>query len=191
MEELFIPVIAGTTREGRKSIYAAKLIKEIGEKQPGVTTQLVDPKDFKFPGEGDSKAAKDPKYTEITKMADGFYIVTPEYNHSFPGTLKRMLDSELKNYIHKPVNIAGVSSGQWGGVRAIEHLTIVTRELGMINTFADVQFPKSKELFDENGELQDPAMNDRIQKAWEELIWMTKVMKWGRRNLPNSHHESS
>ena len=183
MDELFIPVIAGTTREGRRSIYAAKLVEKIGNNQPGIRTQLVDPKDFTFPGEGDGKEAKDPSYTEITKNADGFFIVTPEYNHSFPGTLKRMLDSELENYKHKPVALAGVSSGDWGGVRAIQSLALVTRRLGMVDTFADIQFPRSKELFNENGKIQDSAINDRVQKAWDELIWMTKVMKWGRENL--------
>lgn len=183
MDELFIPVIAGTTREGRRSIHAAKLVKEVGEKQPGVKTILVDPKDFNFPGEGDADNVKDPKYTEITQRADGFFIVTPEYNHSFPGTLKRMLDSELANYKHKPVALAGVSSGPWGGVRAIQSLALVTRRLGMVDTFGDMQFPNSKELFNENGELQDQSVVERVQKSWDELIWITKAMKWGRENL--------
>lgn len=189
MDELYIAVIAGTTREGRKSIHAAKLVQEIGSAQPGVKAVLVDPKDFNFTGEGDSDESKDPKYSEITKKADAFYIVTPEYNHSFPGTLKRMLDSELDNYRHKPVALAGVSSGDFGGVRAIHSLAPVTRRLGMINIFADVQFQHSKELFNENGELQDPAIKERIQRAWDELIWMTKVVKLGQQSLQDNQSE--
>src|SRR5258708_153394 len=120
--ELTILVLAGTTREQRKSIHAAKLVAMIGQQRPNVNIVLVDPIDFNFPGDGNDPAGKDPKYSELTKNADGFFIVTPEYNHSFPGSLKRMLDSELHNYIHKPVAFAGASSGMWGGVRAVEAL---------------------------------------------------------------------
>ena len=103
MQKLHIPVIVGTTRPGRQSLPVAKFIFEIISKMDSVTTELVDPKDFNMPFDGNDKENKDPKYTAITEKADGFFIVVPEYNHSFPGTLKRLLDSELKNYIHKPV----------------------------------------------------------------------------------------
>ena len=42
--------------------------------------------------------------------ADALVIVTPEYNHSFPGLLKHVLDSCLKEYIHKAVGVVGVFS---------------------------------------------------------------------------------
>src|SRR5690606_9661531 len=131
MSKLFIPILQGTTREGRQSINAAELILKVSKEYDEIETILVDPRDFNFPGDGNEPEAKDPRYTDITKRADGFFIVTPEYNHSIPGSLKRMLDSELKNYIHKPVAFAGVSAGPWGGVRAIEALVTTVREMGM------------------------------------------------------------
>lgn len=180
MADLYIPVLAGTTREKRKSIYAARLVAEIGNSIEGITTEVVDPKDFDFPGDGNDPEAKDPRYTDITKRADSFFIVTPEYNHSFPGSLKRMLDSELKNYIHKPVALAGVSGGGWGGVRAIESLVPVVRELGLAVTFTDVQFPHVDDLFDESGKLVKQEQRERVRKAWDELIWMTSALKSAR-----------
>ncbi|MBI2051380.1 NAD(P)H-dependent oxidoreductase [Candidatus Roizmanbacteria bacterium] len=114
MEKLFIPVLQGTTRQKRKSIYAAWLVERVGKEFEEVKTVLVDPLDFNFPFDGNDPEGKDPRYSKITKEADGFFIVTPEYNHGYPGSLKRMLDSELENYIHKPVAFAGVSSGPWG-----------------------------------------------------------------------------
>src|SRR5436190_805064 len=122
MTKLYLPVLAGTTRAQRRSIWVARLVTEIGAGLPDVETELIDPQDFTFPGDGNDPEGKDARYTAITERADGFFIVTPEYNHSFPGSLKRMLDSELKNYIHKPVAYCGVSEQQWGGVRAIEAL---------------------------------------------------------------------
>jgi NAD(P)H-dependent FMN reductase len=189
MPKLFIPVLAGTTREQRKSIYAARLVAEVGNEFEEVEAVLVDPMDFHFPGDGNDPEGKDPRYTEITKRADGFFIVTPEYNHSFPGSLKRMLDSELKNYVHKPVAFAGASSGQWGGVRAIEQLVGTVREMGLVSTFTDMRFPKIQDLFDDQGVLQDERYREYVQGAWIELIWMTKTLKYGRENVASKYHE--
>lgn len=190
MEKLFIPIIEGTKRVQRKSIHAAQLILDVSKQYTEVETILVDPNDFIFPGDGNDPEGKDPKYTEITQKADAFFIVTPEYNHSFPGTLKRMLDSELQHYIHKPVAFAGVSKMWTGGVRAIESLVLTVREMGMVAIFTDVNFPNIDELFDEQGKLTDEeAYIRRIKKSFDELIWMTKVMKHGRENIPSKYHK--
>lgn len=188
MAKLYIPVLAGTTREQRKSIFAARLVAEVGNTFEDVETELIDPKDFYFPGDGNDPEGKDPRYTAITERAQAFFIVTPEYNHSIPGSLKRMLDSELKNYVHKPVAFAGASSGQWGGVRAIEALVTTVREMGMVSTFTDMHFPHVQDLFNEAGELQDEAYREYIKGAWTELIWMTKVLKAGRETEPSKYH---
>ncbi len=189
MSKLYIPVIVGTTREQRKSILAARFVAEIGASFEDIEVEVVDPRDFNFPGDGNDPEGKDPKYTAITERADGFFILTPEYNHSFPGSLKRMLDSELSNYIHKPVAFGSTSSGQWGGVRAIESLVGAAREMGLVSTFTDIQFPKVQDLFNESGELQDHRYKEFTKGAWIELIWMAKVMKHGRLNEPSKFHK--
>lgn len=188
MAKLFIPILQGTTRQERKSIFVSKLIEKLGEENEEIEVQLIDPLDFNFPNDGNDEYNKDPRYTEITQRADGFVIVVPEYNHSFPGTLKRMLDSELRNYVHKPVAFAGVSSGSWGGVRGIESLVNPVREMGLAATFTDVQFPKVEELFDGEGNLQDEKYIKRVNKMFDELIWMAKALKHGRDGFPTSNH---
>jgi NAD(P)H-dependent FMN reductase len=188
MAKLFIPVLLGTTRPKRESIKAARLVEKVGKGIDEIEVQLVDPLDYRFPFDGNDPENKDPKYTELTAKADGFFIVTPEYNHSFPGTLKRMLDSELSNYIHKPVAFAGVSNGIFGGARAIEALVNTVREMGMAVTFSDVYFPQVQNLFDEKGEIKDDGYIRRIKRGYEELIWMAKALKWGRENLESIYH---
>jgi NAD(P)H-dependent FMN reductase len=183
LQPLNIVVIEGTTRPKRDSIHAAKLVAEIGREQKGVKITFVDPVDYHFEGDGNDPEGKNPRYTAVTETADAFFIVTPEYNHSFPGSLKRLLDSELSNYIHKPVAFAGVSSGRWGGVRAIEALNQTVRELGLVSTFTDVQFPNVATLFDEDGQLIEPIYRKLVERAYAELIWMAKTLKWGRTNL--------
>lgn len=189
MDELFIPVLLGTTREGRKSEAAANLIKEMIEAREGLSSELVDPRDLKLVGDGNNEGANDSRYSDITARADGFIVVVPEYNHSFPGSLKRMLDSELKNYIHKPAGLVGVSSGGWGGVRAIQSLVPVLRELGMAVTFNDVMVTGSYKAFDENGQPTNEKLKPSIEKSLDELVWYAKTLRWGRENLPNLHHE--
>ena len=189
MSKLYIPVLAGTTREQRKSIYAARLVAEIGNTFEGVETEVIDPKDYYFPGDGNDPEGKDPRYTAVTERADGFFIVFPEYNHSFPGTLKRMLDSELANYIHKPVAYGSVSAGPWGGIRGIESLISPARELGLVSTFTDMQFPKIDELFDDDGVLLNESYRDYVKGAWTELIWMAETLKYGRETIQSKHHQ--
>ena len=185
-DKLYIPVLAGTLREQRKSIWAARFVAEVGTRIDGIETEVIDPRDLYFPGDGNDPEGKDARYTAITERADGFFIVTPEYNHSFPGSLKRMLDSELANYIHKPVAFAGVSSGRWGGIRAIEALNQTVREMGLVSTFTDVQFPHVQDVFNDNGELQDEVYTHLVEKSLRELIWMATVLKAGRDSLPRA-----
>ena len=178
--KLFILVMAGTTRVQRQSMKAVQFVAEVGKSYPELEIHLVDPSDFNFPGDGNDPEGKDPRYSELTKRADGFFIITPEYNHSFPGSLKRMLDSELKNYIHKPVALAGASSGSWGGVRAVEALVTAVREMGMVATFTSAYFPRVQDAFDADGKAVEERTETNVRKAYDELIWMAKVLKAGR-----------
>lgn len=185
-EKLTIAVLAGTTRAQRRSIKAAHYIADMGRRQPNVEIIFVDPSEFYFPGDGNDPEGKDPRYSEIVGKADGFFIVTPEYNHSFPGTLKRMLDSELQLYNHKPVAFAGVSDGNWGGTRAIESLVPAIRETGLVALSWDVYFPYVQNIFDEQGQMNAEFVEryeKSVQKLYDELIWMAILFREGRRQL--------
>lgn len=189
-DTLHIAVLLGTARIGSVSHRVAQFVADIGKSFDGVEITLVDPKDLDLPGDGNDDYARDHRFTEITKKADAFFIVTPEYNHSYPGSLKRMLDSEFKNYFYKPVAVAGVSDGLWGGIRAIEHLAPVLRNFNMFMIRTDVQFPEADKLITEDGELQDEKYIERVKRSYTELIWMAKVLKYGKENVPAPHHES-
>jgi NAD(P)H-dependent FMN reductase len=185
-EKLTIAVLSGTTRIKRESIKAAHYIADFGRQLPNVEIIFVDPKDFKFEGDGNDPEGKDPHYTEITAKADAFFIVTPEYNHSFPGSLKRMLDSELETYAHKPVAFAGVSNGGWGGTRAVESLVPAIRETGLVALSWDVFFPRIQDIFDQDGVML-PQFQQRYDKQlgalYAELIWIAQLFKQARAEL--------
>ena len=185
-EKLVIAVLAGTTRKQSESIKAAQYVAKIGTQQQNVEIIFVDPKDFNFPGDGNSQEDKDSNYSKITAKADAFFIVTPEYNHSFPGSLKRMLDSELETYNHKPVAFVGCSNGNWGGTRAIESLVPAIRETGLVAMSWDVYFPYVQNIFDENGKIKPEYANryeKSLNKLYRELIWFAYLLKQGRAEL--------
>jgi NAD(P)H-dependent FMN reductase len=182
-QPLTIAVLAGTTRAQRQSIKAAHYIAEFGRQLENVEIIFVDPTELYFPGDGNDPEGKDPRYSDITARADAFFIVTPEYNHSFPGTLKRMLDSELGNYNHKPVAIAGVSNGNWGGVRAVEALVPAVRETGLVVMSWDVYFPFVQNIFNDDGAMlgeHKERYDKQVGKLYGELIWFADMLKTAR-----------
>jgi NAD(P)H-dependent FMN reductase len=183
---LFIPVILGTTRKGRMSAYAAQFVFSELQKRPGVTTELIDIAQLKIPVDDAGEATKDPLFAAAMERADAIVIVSPEYNHSFPGLLKHVLDSCLKEYIHKAAGIVGVSAGAFGGARVIENLQPVLRELGLVSIFWDVNFGTIGKVFDRDGRLLDQAYVGRTDKFLNELIWMAKVLRYGREKISTS-----
>lgn len=191
-DKIVIAVIEGTVREGRQSIMAAKFIASVAEGMENVEVIFVDPRDFSFPhdgsnSDGNDPEARDPKYTEITAKADAFFIVTPEYNHSFPGSLKRMFDSEYANYAHKAVAIAGVSNGDWGGARAVEGLLPSFRTVGLYVTQFSTYFPRIQDSFDADGKIL-PEKSEQYTKSvthqLQELVWLARALKQARNQLP-------
>jgi len=121
----------------------------------------------------------------MVDRADGLILVVPEYNHSFPGLLKHVLDTNLKEYIHKAVGVCGVSAGPFGGARMIQSLLPVLRELGLVTIFSDVYFGSAGKLFDlATGEMKDPAYSKRVDKFLSELVWMARALRHARENIP-------
>ena len=190
MDKLFLPVLLGTNRKNRNSMHPARWLVGEMEKRPDIETRLFDVGDFDLPHDDYGTEIKDlfPEWRDAIIKADGLVIVTPEYNHGYPGTLKAVLDLLLREYIHKAVAFVGVSAGLWGGTRVIEAMVPMVRELGLAVTFSDLNFPKVQKTFDAEGKLLDPAYEKRAQDFLDELIWMSLTLKWGRENVPSKFH---
>lgn len=167
---LFIPIILGTARQGRESENVAPFVFEQTKKRADLETELIDVRTLPMKLDDAGEQMKDPKFSATIERCDGLIIVTPEYNHGYPGLLKHALDMNLKEYIHKAVGICGVSAGALGGARVIEGLLPVMRELGLVAIFEDVNFGKVGTLFDEHGNLLDQNYVHRVDKFPNELI---------------------
>src|SRR5215468_10540260 len=124
---LYIPVILGTTRMGRMSAHVAQLLMEEVSKQPGIETDLIDIAKVPLPTNDAGEAIRHADFSDKMNRADDLVVVSPEYNHGYCGLLKHVLDSCLKEYIHKAVGIVGVSAGPFGGSRVIQNLLPVMR----------------------------------------------------------------
>lgn len=188
--KLFVPLILGTPRKNRESENVARWVFGKMQERGDIETQFFDVRDFEIPrGEyGTEIGHLFPEWRDAIIKADGLVIVTPEYNHGYPGSLKSVLDLLLKEYIHKAVAFVGVSAGPWGGTRVIEASVPMVRELGLAVTFTDLNFPSVKDKFDENGNLQDEAYEKRVQGFLDELVWMACTLRWGRQNVPSKFH---
>lgn len=181
---VFVPVILGTIRKGRASENVARFVHAELSRLDGVETELVDIRDIRLGWDDEGEALKDQAFAALCDRADGFVLVVPEYNHSFPGSLKRVLDTNLKEYIHKAAGVVGVSAGPWGGVRMIQSLLPVLREIGLVTIFWDGIFPTAQKQFDAAGAILDPATaGRRLEKFFAELVWMSRTLRYGRRNI--------
>lgn len=167
-----IPIILGTAREGRLSEKVAMFVKNEVE-SAGHKTEVIDVRDY-APRRTQEISEKTKEYGEKINKADGLIIVSPEYNHGYPGELKMLLDSAYAEYAEKPLGICGVSISPMGGCRMVEQLRLVSIELHMTPIREAVYFSSAMNLFDEGENIKDPAYKDRIRKMLEELTKRVK-----------------
>ena len=180
---LSIPVILGTSRKGRMSAHAARFVCRELAKREGVRTELIDIGALQHRLDDNGQGTGDPGFSACMAQADGIVIVSPEYNHAMPGLLKHVLDSCLKEYIHKAAGIVAVSAGPFGGTRVVETSLPVLRELGLVTIFWDVNVGSVGKVFDEGGALLDEAFVRRTDKFLAELVWMARTLRYGREQI--------
>ena len=177
-------IILGTPRQGRVSEQVAQHLKSLLVAR-GAHVNFVDVRTFDFPHDDYGGALKNkfPEYTNIVLKTDAFFIVSPEYNHGYPGSLKMVLDLLLPEYRHKAVGVIGVSSGQWGGVRMVENLLPVLRELGLVAARTTLNVPNGDTAFTPEGTPVDPKFDERANKLIDDVFWLANALRWGRNNL--------
>lgn len=172
----YIPIILGTAREGRQSEKVAIAVLEILKKRDDCEVEMIDVKDHihgrTIPPWEENELTK--PWRDIAEKADAFIIVTPEYNHGYPGELKILLDQHLKAYADKPVIVCATSAGNFGGIRVVENLLPVFRELGLIASSYSI-YVSNIEEFPSDPAKTDDKFKERLNKAAEILI--NKVKK--------------
>ncbi len=163
--------VLGTAREGRKSERVARYVMSIAEKRTDIQPIFVDVKDYmQSHTKGLSNNATD-AWNTLVKDSHGMVIISPEYNHGYPGELKMLLDSAYEAYEGKPVAICGVSDGPIGGARMAEQLKLVLSAFQMMIINAAVYFAKVNDLFDESGTIVNAEYWDsRVQGMLDQVV---------------------
>ncbi len=188
---LKIHVILASTRSNRFGDKPANWIFEEAKKAPGIQAELIDLKDLGLPffDEVAGPANIDGKYKTpgaaawAAKIgeADGFIIVTPEYNHGYPAALKNALDYAYAEWNRKPV--AFVAYGSVAGARAVEQLRQVAVELQMAPVRKAVHIQNFWTLVDEAGKLKENAFAPNAHDAADmlsHLIWWAGALRDAR-----------
>lgn len=167
---MYISIILGTGREGRQSEKVSDyILQEIAKNN--IQGEIVDVRDYRLDAtDATGLSEKANKYREIISKSDALIIVSPEYNHGYPGELKMLLDMLYKEYAHKPVGFCGVSAGGLGGARVVEQLRLVCIEFHMIPIREALYFSTVQNMFDESGKIKDDSFSKKVLIFLEELI---------------------
>jgi len=179
-EELYIPIILGTAREGRESEKVANfMLKETSK--ANLKTEIIDVRDFlACATDNTEESIHAIRLSEKISNADGYIIVSPEYNHGYPGELKIMLDMLYDQYARKPVGFCGVSTGAFGGARAVEQLRLLSIEFHMVPIREAMYFRFVQDLFDEEGNIIEKSYYDFLELFLDELAWYARALKSAR-----------
>lgn len=179
-----IAVIYGSARAQRQGIKAARFVVKKLE-QRGYDVTLVDSEAYPLPlldrmyKEFDEGEAPDTMQAVagILDAADGFVVVSGEYNHSIPAALKNLLDHFQSEYVYKPAGIVTYSAGPFGGVRALINLRALLAELGTPTIPSAFPISAIAKSFDDEGNAIDKAYDNRIGKFLDEFDWYVAALK--------------
>ncbi len=187
-------VIYGSARRGRQGIKAARfVVRKLEERGHAVT--LVDSLEHPLPlldlmyKEYEKGTAPKAMATvgEILSTADGFIVVSAEYNHSIPAALKNLLDHFQSEYLYKPSAIVTYSAGPFGGVRALINLRAILAELGTPSIPSAFPVSQIHDAFDDDGNPLDRDYDERIVKFLDEYEWYANALKHARSQVKLDH----
>ena len=165
-----ITVISGTNRpesNTRKiAVLARKILEDIGEE-----VALLDLAELPTEIFADTSYAAKPRsfapFQDQVLETGGLLTVVPEYNGSFPGVLKYFIDMLRfpESLYEMPSAFVGISSGRWGGVRAVEHLEMVFQHRHAHLFGRRCFIPGIGRVLDETGQITDPEISKRLTKT--------------------------
>ena len=182
---LHVAVILGSTRDGRFGPVVANWLLSHTAPREDMTTDLIDlvetPLPTVFPVLGQPPA--DPGARELLAAvsprlaaADAFVIVTPEYNHSFPASLKNAIDWHHSQWQAKPVGFVSYG-GMSSGLRAVEQLRLVLAELHAVTVRDTVSFQGAWGQFDADGTAKDPGADAAAKTMLDQVAWWAYALR--------------
>jgi NAD(P)H-dependent FMN reductase len=186
-------IVVGSVREGRFGPIVASWVAEQAITRGGFDVEVVDLADYEIPL---SLPAASPKYagdsyprpagmaalTTRLDAADAFVLVTPEYNHSYPASLKAAIDWHFTQWVAKPVAFVSYG-GAAGGRHAVLHLENVLTELHAVTIRDGLAFPNYFVNWDA-GKPTDPDASAYAKTLLDQLAWWATALRKARTETP-------
>jgi NAD(P)H-dependent FMN reductase len=180
-QPLKVAVLIGSTREGRFGGTVARWFLTQARERADMALDVIDLADIDLPMVYPQRPEPaELAYIERIDRADAFVVITPEYNHGYPASLKQAIDLPRTQWQRKPVGFVSYG-GTAGGLRAVEQLRQVFAELHAVTMRDSVSFHMAWELFDEAGKASEPSgCNDAAHTMLEHLAWWATALRTGR-----------
>lgn len=180
-------VLYGSARRDRQGIKAARfIVRKLTAR--GHRVELIDTNQYQLPmldlmykeyEPGQAPAAME-QVASLLRNADGFIIVSGEYNHSVPAALKNLLDHFQSEYHYKPSGIVTYSGGPFGGVRNLVNLRGILAELGTPAIPSAFPIMKVQSAFDDEGNALDGNYDKFVVRFLDEFEWYANALRAGR-----------
>ncbi|MEU3302336.1 NAD(P)H-dependent oxidoreductase [Streptomyces sp. NPDC006678] len=188
-DPLKLAVVIGSDREGRFAPVVADWFLARATVREDFSVDVVDVAEVDLPTSLSYRPAA-PVRAELAKVsprladAEAFVVLTPEYNHSFPASLKNLIDWHYGEWQAKPVGFISYG-GISGGLRAVEQLRQVFAEMHAVTVRDTVAFPNAGGQFDADGQHKDPAAPDAAVKTMlDQLAWWGAALRDARSRRP-------
>lgn len=182
-------IIWGSSRTGRKGGVVAQWVKHQAEADGRFEVDFVDLKEVALPFFDEPLSPSEIKspdgythpagrqWAKRVGKADGFILVTPEYNRGTSAVLKNALDWVGSQWRDKPVGLIGYG-GIIGGAFSISHLRHNTVHLGLVQLPAAIHFPNFSKAFDDKGRpLELDYYEANIKKMFGGLERLHKIFQ--------------
>ncbi len=178
-----MPVIYGSVRRERQGIRAARYVVN-RLRARNVDAVLIDPLEYRLPlldlryeeyAPGTAPAPLE-ELAALFQKADGFAIVSGEYNHGVPPALSNLLDHFVEEYNWRPAGIICYSGGRFGGVRAAMALRSMLAEMGMVTIPSLLPIASVQSSFDLDGVPSDPKTDERTTAFFDEFEWYMRAL---------------
>jgi len=173
-----ISIISSSVRNDRKSHSVSLYFQKYLTVNNLATAEIIDLKKCSFPIFEDllkdqinpSESVLD--FAKKVKTSDGIIIVTPEYNGGYPASLKNAIDLLEDEWKHKPIGIASVSSGPFGGTQALVSLQFTLWKMKAWTIPAMFSVPEVENAYAQNGDATDQSATDKLAAIFiKELLW--------------------
>lgn len=175
---LRLAIIIGSTREGRYADVVANWFVAQARLRSELEIDVIDVAALDLPvhfTRAPSPAVT--SYAARIERAEAYVVVTPEYNHSYPASLKHAIDLAHAEWHRKPVAFVSYG-GISGGLRAVEHLRQVFAELRTTTIRETVSFQGPWQLFGDTGDLTDPALAEVATTTMlDDLLWWALALR--------------